>query len=226
MISCFELTVPRLHREEMLFGGVGFEIEEGAWTEFVGPASSGKSVLFSLLSLRRVAEEGRLVVAGRNIDRLAPAGRAKLRRSMGTFGEDFRLFDDRTVEENVAAPSAVRGEAGRALAAVETTLDHLWNDDERRGVPVGRLTERYRRRVALMRAVAGTPRLVVLDSPLRGVDREWGAEYVEALRRCREQGSTVVLLGDAPVDGGPDDRRMLRLAPPAIHAQTEDAPPP
>lgn len=210
MISCYQLTVPGTERAGPLFDDVSFEIEEGEWVEFVGPAASGKTALYAILSLEARPRDGRLVIAGRNLARLDGAGLVELRREMGTCREDVELLEDRSVVENLVVPLVVRGKASRASDAAERLIDRA-GIESLRDVPVGELSSGERRLVGLLRAVIGRPRAVLVDGGLDILDGQLLEAAVEALHRSHEQGSAVYLFGRQPTERAPADRRLYHL---------------
>lgn len=210
MISCYQLTVPGTERNGPLFEDVSFEIDEGEWVEFVGPAASGKTALYAVLALEARPREGRLVVAGRNLARLDESGLVELRREIGTCREDVELLEDRSVVENLVVPLVVRGKSSRASDAAERLLDRA-GIASLRDVSVGELSSGERRLVGVLRAVIGRPRLILIDGGVGRLDGRLLEAALEALHRSHEQGSAVYLFGRRPTDRAPGERRLYQL---------------
>lgn len=195
MISCYHLTVPHPRHDGPLLDDLNFEIEQGAVAQIVGPSGVGKSVLFSIASLRRASRTARLVVAGRNLDRLDDSAVAKLRRNVGSCAQDPQLIEERSVIENLALPLIARGEkAGaydRVVESVQgTPIEPLLE------VAAGRIAQTERRLVGIWRALIGEPDFVVIDGALE----ELGAlqeTAVEALSAAQRRETTVLVFGRA-----------------------------
>jgi cell division transport system ATP-binding protein len=132
-----------------------------------GPSGSGKSTLLRLMAALELPTSGRITIAGQDVARLSERARAHLRRQIGIVAQDTLLFEDRSVLDNVSAPALIAGERrsdaiGRARAALQ-----------RVGLDVGQfgalrcnqLAAFERRRVALARALANRPALLLIDEP-------------------------------------------------------------
>jgi ABC-type lipoprotein export system ATPase subunit len=218
MISCYQLTVPGTERTGPLFEDVSFEVEEGEWVEFVGPAASGKTALYRVLGLEARPLGGRLVIGGRNLARLDEAGLVELRREMGTCREDVELLEDRSVIENLVVPLVVRGKASRASDAADRLLDRA-GIASLRDIPVGELSAGERRLVGLLRAAIGRPRAILIDGGLGRLDGQLLEAATEALVRSHQQGSAVYLFGRHPTERAPEDRRLLYLDRGTLHRE-------
>lgn len=218
MISCYQLTVPGTERSGPLFEEVSFEIDEGEWVEFVGPAASGKSALYAVLALEARPLDGRLVIAGRNLDRLDKLGLMELRRKLGTCREDVELLEDRSVVENLVVPLVVRGKASRASDAADRLLDRA-GIASLRDIPVNELSAGERRLIGILRAVIGRPRAVLIDGGLGLLDDKLLEASVEALHRSHEQGSAVYLFGRQPAQRAPDARKLYHLDRGTLHRE-------
>ncbi len=210
MISCYQLTVPGTERSGPVFDEVSFEIDEGEWVEFVGPSGAGKSVLYAILALEARPDQGRLVVAGRNLSRLDERGLVELRREIGSCRETVDLLNRRTVVENLVVPLVVRDKAVRAMDAAKRLLDRANLADLRDAAAAG-LARGERRLVGVLRATIGRPRAILVDGGLEGLEGEQFEAAAEALRRSHEQGSAVYLFSRNPTECAPDERTVFRL---------------
>jgi cell division transport system ATP-binding protein len=210
MIKCFHLTIRAPHGGAPIFEDLSFEIESESWAEIVGPSSSGKTLLFKLLSLQAVARKGQLLLGGRNLDRIKGDGYADLRRVIGSCGQRPELLVDRTALENIILPLVVRKDtrdaAHRALKLLEAVgAEHL------RDLPVSAASHEDRLLVGVLRAIIGRPKIVVLDGCLEAFDDERRDALIELLADNRKKGATVVIFGRRPTPGRPDDARVWTL---------------
>jgi phospholipid/cholesterol/gamma-HCH transport system ATP-binding protein len=167
---------------------VTLRVPAGETHVVLGPIHSGKSMLLRhLVGLER-ATEGTLAVGGERFDARAPSDDdlARLRRRVGAVFEGSALFSRMSVVENVelpllehtdASPRAAREAARELLAEVG-----LRPDDDVTPADLGRADKR---RVALARALALRPPVVVLDEPTVGLDAHSAAELDDALERTQ-----------------------------------------
>jgi branched-chain amino acid transport system ATP-binding protein len=151
------------------FGGiralerVSLSVEDGSTVAIIGPNGAGKSTLFALTSGELQPSDGAILLAGRDLRRLAPERRARL--GLGRTFQSARLFAGLTVRENVELALVRRGrredEVREALAEVRL-LERL----ERRA---GSLAQGERKRLELAMVLAQRPRLLLLDEPTAGM---------------------------------------------------------
>ncbi|WP_168210827.1 ATP-binding cassette domain-containing protein [Persicimonas caeni] len=193
MISCFHLTVAHPHHKRPLLDDISLEVEKGDFAEIVGPAGAGKSLLFSILSLRSKVAHGKCIIAGRNLDRLDPNAIAELRQTLGSCAQQPTFLDERTALENLILPLVARGRAEGALETVEAQIEGTRLEQLER-VPAGGLSDAERRLLGIYRALVGRPRLVLVDGGLEGLG-ELEADAIAGLRAASERGATIVLTG-------------------------------
>jgi ABC-type lipoprotein export system ATPase subunit len=224
IISCFHLTLaaPGGGDSPQLIDDVSLELEQGSWNEIVGPSGAGKSLLFGILSLRFVPDDGRLVVDGRNFHRLSGRGVADLRRRFASCAETPVLLEDRTVIENLVLPFVVRREEGRALSVCEELLEDA-GLGRLRDVPVCDLARQERALVGLLRAVSGDSRLILIDGVLEQLEDEHLRTAMRLLQRRHLDGATVVVFGREPTQNARRGR-IFRMQDGAIEAVDESHP--
>ena len=173
---------------------VDLEVEAGRTVALIGPNGSGKSTVCSVVAGLLDAENGRVVLGGRVLDgpgRFVRAGR----RQVALLSQDPGVFTHMSVLGNVVfalrCQGVSRGEATRRARAelVAVGADHLAS---RSG---GALSGGQAARVALARALATGPRLLVLDEPMSALDVTARQEMRRLVsRRCAEEGLTLLLV--------------------------------
>ncbi|MDO3704493.1 ABC transporter ATP-binding protein [Micromonospora sp. C28SCA-DRY-2] len=174
--------------------GVDLRIDHGQRHALIGPNGAGKTTLLGVLGGAIPAGGGRVLLAGRDVTRLGPAARA--RRGIGRIHQRPAVWETLTAAENVvvaALPHAVRPgrwrPSGRRRAAERTaaTLLARVGLPELAGVPAGRLAHGQRRQLEIAMALAGRPRLLLLDEPAAGLSAgevERLAEFLRELPRA------------------------------------------
>ncbi len=186
---------------------VSLEIEKGDFAEIVGPAGAGKSVLFSLLSLRKKAGRGKCIIAGRNLDRLDTNAVAELRQKISSCAQQPAFLEERTAIENLILPLVARGTAEGALERVEELIEDTRLEALAR-TPAGGLSDAERRLLGIFRALVGRPKLVLVDGGLSGLG-ELRDDAIAGLEDAHKTGATVVLTARHP--SPLDHRRTLTL---------------
>jgi putative ABC transport system ATP-binding protein len=175
--------------------GVNLVVPAGDFVALMGPSGCGKSTLLNLVAGLDVADEGTITVAdeqvtGRSEDELSQLRR----RHIGIVFQFFNLLEGMSVLENVALPAVI---AGRKRKVAETRardlLDLLGIGDKASTVP-GMLSGGQRQRLAIARALANEPTLLLADEPTGALDSEGGQEVIELLSRLHSGGQTIVLV--------------------------------
>ena len=164
--------------------GVDLSVGQGEFVALMGPSGCGKSTLLNLVAGLDTADEGEITVAGEEVTGHSEDDLARLRRRhIGLVFQFFNLLEGMTVLENVALPAVI---AGRRRKMAETRaadlLDLLGIGDKARAVP-GVLSGGQRQRLAIARALANEPTLLLADEPTGALDSEGGEEVIELLRR-------------------------------------------
>jgi putative ABC transport system ATP-binding protein len=179
--------------------GVDLTVERGEFIAVMGPSGCGKSTLLNLVAGLDVPDEGEITVAGEPVTGRTEDDLARMRRKhMGIVFQFFNLLEGMTVLENVVLPSVI---AGRRRKMAETRardlLDLLGIGDKAAAVP-GVLSGGQRQRLAIARALANSPTLLLADEPTGALDSAGGAEIIELLRRLHASGQTIILVTHDP----------------------------
>ncbi len=191
--------------------GANLIVPSGDFVALMGPSGCGKSTLLNLIAGLDVADEGSITVAGELVTGRTEDELSQLRRRhIGIVFQFFNLLEGMTVLENVALPAVI---AGRKRKMAETRardlLDLLGIGDKAGTVP-GMLSGGQRQRLAIARALANEPTLLLADEPTGALDSEGGLEVIELLSRLHHGGQTIVLVThDAGVASASD--RIVRM---------------
>src|SRR5215467_1959992 len=175
--------------------GVDLSVQRGEFAALMGPSGCGKSTLLNLVAGLDIPDEGEISVAGEAVTGRSEDELARMRRRhIGLVFQFFNLLESMTVLENVALPAVI---AGRRRKMAETRaadlLDLLGISDKAGAVP-GVLSGGQRQRLALARALANEPTLLLADEPTGALDSEGGAEVIELLTRLHRGGQTIVMV--------------------------------
>jgi putative ABC transport system ATP-binding protein len=171
-------------------------VEGGELAALLGPSGSGKSTLLLAISMIQPPTTGRVVIDGERLYDDGPTGlnvRAFRRRKIGFVFQQHNLIPFLTARENVALMLQLNG-AGRRDAARRAgeLLDYLEIAHRAHALPA-RLSGGEQQRVAIGRALANEPVLILADEPTAALDTERGMKSMALLRRiARERGSAVI----------------------------------
>jgi thiamine transport system ATP-binding protein len=169
---------------------VSLDVAEGEIVALLGPSGSGKSTLLRIITGLLRADRGTVELDGRSIDDLPTH-----RRNIGLVFQDEQLFPHRTVAQNIEFGLRMqrrpRTDRTRRVAELLAVVGLPGFEDRR----VTDLSGGEAKRIALARTLAPAPRIVLLDEPLTGLDRELHDQLtVELARLLRETHTTAVLV--------------------------------
>ena len=161
--------------ETHALSGIHLEIDKGEFVSIAGPSGCGKSTLLAILGLLDSPTEGAYVLSGKPVSDLPPAERAQIRnREIGFVFQSFNLIGDLTVFENVELPLTYRGvRASERRERVREALERVGMSHRERHLP-SQLSGGQQQRIAVARAIAGDPLIVLADEPTGNLDSAHG----------------------------------------------------
>lgn len=192
--------------------GVSLELYPGELTLLMGPSGSGKTTLLSILGCILTATSGNIVLAGQSTDGMTPNALADLRREhVGFIFQGYNLFPTLSAEENVRVALDVRGQRGPdAIVRSQRALQQVGLAHRMRAKP-GNLSGGEKQRVAVARAIAGQPSLVLADEPTAALDSENGQAVMALLADIAHNASHAVLAVTHDPRTIPYADRILRI---------------
>ncbi len=188
----------RVQGLEKSFGGlravsdVSFDVNDGEILGIIGPNGAGKTTLFNLLNGFLKVDAGEVVFDGRNLVGLKPNRICRL--GIGRTFQVVRSFARMSVLQNVVvgAYAATSGDT-EAFAAARDALARVGMLD-RAGIVAGSLTNKELRQMELARALAGKPRLLLMDEPLAGLGAAEVEDMLAVVRAVSAGGVTIVII--------------------------------
>ena len=184
--------------DKLILSNVSFSLAAGEALAILGPSAAGKSTLARLLTGVWAPSAGSVRLDGAE---LAKWPRAELGPWIGYVPQDVELFDG-TVAENIARLGEVNSEAVVEAAKRANAHDMILGLENGYDTPVGehgaRLSPGQRQRIALARALFGTPRFAILDEPNANLDGEGEIALAQAMSGLRKQGVTSVVITHRP----------------------------
>ena len=179
---------------QTILSDINFELEKGELVFMIGRTGSGKSSLLKTLYVDLPLRLGEIFIAGYNLNKMRSKDVPMLRRKLGIIFQDFQLFDDRTVAENLNFVMKATGWKDRAkmkkrlaevliqvgLGAVDTKMPHQLSGGEQQ-------------RVVIARAIINEPLLLIADEPTGNLDPQVSDGIFELFLEINKSGTAVLM---------------------------------
>jgi sulfate/thiosulfate transport system ATP-binding protein len=186
------IAVTSLHKSFGAFtalDGVSLEIAPGSLTALLGPSGSGKSTLLRVIAGLEQPDAGRVVIDGRDV-----TGLPAQRRGIGFVFQHYAAFKHMTVHDNVAFGLRIRRRPKAEIRDRVGELLRVVGLDGYAGRRPSQLSGGQRQRMALARALAVEPRVLLLDEPFGALDAKVRAELRAWLRRLHDEVHVTTVL--------------------------------
>jgi putative ABC transport system ATP-binding protein len=180
--------------------GIDLTLHAGEFACISGASGSGKSTLLAVVGGMDRGFTGKAEVCGADLAATSEAELARFRnRNVGFVFQEFHLLPHLSVLDNLTVPLVLRGETrGRAVERARTLAGRLGIEPLLRA-PARVLSSGEKQRVALGRALAGEPRLLLADEPTASLDRQHADDVLDLLERMvREAGVTLLAVTHDP----------------------------
>jgi putative ABC transport system ATP-binding protein len=186
--------------ETHALSGIRLKITRGEYVAMSGPSGCGKSTLLSIVGLLDTPSNGRYVLNGKEVAKLNFSERSRIRnQEIGFIFQSFNLIGDLTVAENVELPLTYR--AGMSLSErknrVLQALERV-NMAHRVGHYPAQLSGGQQHRVAVARALAGSPSILLADEPTGNLDSKNGESVMRLLQDLHKEGATICMVTHDP----------------------------
>ncbi len=173
---------------------INLHIDKGEFVFIVGASGSGKSTLIKLLLKELNPTSGKITINGKNLARIRKSKLPYLRRDIGVVFQDFRLFYDRNVYDNIAfAQKAIEAPGKKIRSRVLAILSMVNLLDKYKANP-RQLSGGEQQRVAIARALINKPEILLADEPTGNLDEANSWEIMKLLENANEDGTTVVVV--------------------------------
>jgi putative ABC transport system ATP-binding protein len=202
---------------------VDFTMCAAEFVAVMGPSGCGKSTLLNIIAGLDTPTDGDVVLAGEQLVGKTEDELAILRRRhVGIVFQFFNLLEGMSVLENVSLPAVIAGAPRkRAETRARDLLDLLGLADKSRDAP-GVLSGGQRQRLAIARALANEPTLLLADEPTGALDSEGGHEVLELFRRLHAGGQAILMVThDDEVAAAAD--RIARMRDGRIETEAEES---
>ncbi len=172
---------------------VSIDVDKGEFVFIIGASGSGKSTLIRLLIKEESLTSGDIKVADFHVNKLAGRRVPKLRQRIGCVFQDFRLLQQKTVEQNVAFALEVIGKPRSVIQrTVPEVLELVGLSGKADRLPT-ELSGGEQQRVAIARAFVNRPLVLLADEPTGNLDPDTSQDIMLLLERINRTGTTVLM---------------------------------
>ena len=172
---------------------VSFSIKKGEFVSIVGKSGAGKTTLIKLLLGIEKPTSGEIFFDNNNVGEMTPGQLQKLRRRIGVVYQDYKLLPMKTVYENISYVMAVKGRTDEEIAKeAKQILDITGLSEKEENFPE-ELSGGEQQRLAVARAIACQPEVIIADEPTGNLDPYNAYEIIYILQKLNKMGKTIIL---------------------------------
>ncbi len=170
-------------------------VSKGEVVCVIGPSGAGKSTFLRCLNVLEHPTDGKIIFEGQDLTKISEKQLNNLRQKMGMVFQNFNLFPNMTVLGNItAAPMKVKGQTQEeAEKKARELLDRIGLADKADQYPAS-LSGGQSQRVAIVRALAMDPEVMLFDEPTSALDPEMVGEVLEVMKNLANSGMTMVVV--------------------------------
>ncbi len=174
-------------------------IRRGEFIMIMGPSGCGKTTLLNIIGLLDRASRGEYILNGEDVAGISARRQARLRaKKIGFIFQNYNLFEDLRIIENVALPLIYTGYGKTSrLKNASSTLKRFHLDEREYYYPY-QLSGGQQQRVAIARAIVGNPEIILADEPTGNLDSRSSHIVMEELKAIHEEGNTIIMVTHNP----------------------------
>lgn len=190
---------------------ISVNIEKGEFVFLVGPSGSGKSTFLKLLIREEEATSGKIIVDGKDLTKIKDKEIPYIRRKIGFVFQDFRLLYDRTVEENIEfALRVIEASDKEVKTQIKSVLEMVGLAGKEKYYP-NQLSGGEQQRIALARALATRPPIIIADEPTGNLDPVTADDIFKTLLEINSRGTTILVVTHAKDVVNKLNKRVIAL---------------
>jgi polar amino acid transport system ATP-binding protein len=195
--------IKKSFRESEVLTDISFSMEKGQVLSIIGSSGSGKTTLLRCLNFLEKADEGTIVVNGETLfdgaDTTVYSEKVirNKRKHFGLVFQQFNLFPQYTVKENVTLAPKLNADDGRSVEEIDALADNLLDQmglSEKKDLYPHQLSGGQQQRVAIARALALSPDILCFDEPTSALDPELTGEVLKVIRQLAEKHTTMIIV--------------------------------
>ena len=183
-------------------------INKGEYVSISGPSGCGKSTLLSLLGLLDTSTTGKYTLANHDVSNISKSERARIRnQEIGFIFQSFNLISDLNAEENVELPLTYRTDLSKQQRKqmVKDALEKVDMAHRGKHFP-SQLSGGQQQRIAVARAIAGKPSILLADEPTGNLDTKNAEAVMQLLDKLHAEGATICMVTHDPRSAMRTDR--------------------
>jgi len=172
---------------------LNFKIEPGEFVALIGRSGSGKTTILKLIIKEIEPSEGEIFYKGRNYSSFTEKDVVMLRREIAIIFQDLKLLTNMTAYENVAFVMEAKGEKNSVIEKEVPKIFELVGLEEKKDFFYYQLSGGEQQKVAIARALAQKPEVILADELTSNLDPITGQEILSILKKINELGTTIIL---------------------------------
>ncbi|MGX7052075.1 amino acid ABC transporter ATP-binding protein [Leuconostoc palmae] len=188
-------NLKKQYGDKIIFDNVSTEVSSGEVIAILGPSGAGKSIFLRAINLLDAPTDGQVLFESNELTNLHENDLNKLREKMGMVFQNFNLFPNLSVLENVKlAPVKVKGMSDKEASTLsQKLLDQVGLKDKYNVYPSS-LSGGQQQRVAIARALAMAPDVMLFDEPTSALDPEMVGEVLSVMKSLADDGMTMLVV--------------------------------
>ena len=172
---------------------INLDVSKNEFLFITGPSGAGKSTLLKLLYLGESVSEGQILIDGMNLSRISRKRIPLLRRKLGIIFQDYKLIPTKTVFDNVALVLEAMGKKRQFVQKKVNSVLRMVGMESRFNALPQSLSGGEQQRIAVARAVAGAPKIILADEPTGSLDSESAGVIFDLLKAFHARGGTLIV---------------------------------
>ncbi len=189
--------------------GIDLTVQRGEFLALIGPSGSGKSTLMAILGCLDTPTSGTYALEGQQVERLSGRELALVRnKKIGFIFQQYNLLPKASVLRNVELPMLYAGVPRKERRRRALELLERVGIPEKADVLPPKLSGGQTQRVAVARALANRPTMLLADEPTGALDQKTGHEVLELFTELHKQGNTILIVTHDPSIASLAERRV------------------